>query len=400
MTRPPVFAGAASTEAMVCVARPAPASKPELGERRPVDGLGLRRHHPLEARIARLGDTGRHRHEGGHRAGDPLGARGRLAFGAKLRPFHIERGGERDARQAEQLGDGDRKGPRVPVGRFDGREHHVDGSERAHGGGEHPGGHERVGAAQDVIGHEHPARGTHRETAPHRGHGYLGAHRHEHDLAAVAFHELQRALEPVLVARVERTIGALANQQMVLAETGCALWLGNPLDQHGDVHRPMLAVARLDPQETGATVGHVYLDDIEVGLELVSEPRTITGADIEAFATLTGDHNPLHLDPASVADSSPYDAPIAHGLLITSISSGQTTDADDWALGIYLEESRRFVAPVFADDAIRTVTTVTDARRSRSKPDRGVVTMRVQVLNQRDELVQEGTDIVLVGARP
>lgn len=162
----------------------------------------------------------------------------------------------------------------------------------------------------------------------------------------------------------------------------------------------MLAVARLGPQETGATVSHVYLHDIEVGLELVSEPRTITGADIEAFAALTGDHNPLHLDPGSVADSSPYDAPIAHGLLITSISSGQTTDADDWALGIYLEESRRFVAPVFADDAVRTVTTVTDVRRSRSKPDRGVVTMRVQVLNQRDELVQEGTDIVLVGARP
>ncbi|HVF08466.1 MAG TPA: MaoC family dehydratase [Actinomycetota bacterium] len=144
---------------------------------------------------------------------------------------------------------------------------------------------------------------------------------------------------------------------------------------------------------------HVYLDDIEVGLELVSEARTITAADIGAFAELTGDHNPLHLDPASVVGPPPYDAPIAHGLLITSISSGQTTDADDWALGIYLEETRRFVAPVFAEDAIRTVSTVTDVRRSRSKPDRGIVTMRVRVLNQRDELVQEGTDIVLVGCR-
>lgn len=151
---------------------------------------------------------------------------------------------------------------------------------------------------------------------------------------------------------------------------------------------------------TGATGGHAYLQDIEVGLELVSLARTITTDDIEAFAELTGDHNPLHLDPTSVAGASPYDAPIAHGLLITSISSGQTTQADDWALGIYLEESRRFVAPVFAGDAVRTVSTVTDVRRSRSKPDRGVVTMQVRVLNQRDEVVQEGTDVVLVGARP
>lgn len=147
-------------------------------------------------------------------------------------------------------------------------------------------------------------------------------------------------------------------------------------------------------------MGHVYLEDIEIGLELVSEARTVTAADIEAFAELTGDHNPLHLDPASVDGASPYDAPIAHGLLITSISSGQTTEADDWSLGIYLEESRRFVAPVYAGDAVRTTSTVTEVRRSRSKPDRGVVTMQVRVLNQRDELVQEGTDVVLVGTRP
>jgi acyl dehydratase len=146
-------------------------------------------------------------------------------------------------------------------------------------------------------------------------------------------------------------------------------------------------------------VDRIYLEDIEVGLELVSEPRPITAADIAAFADLTGDHNPLHLDPASVGEDTPYGAPIAHGLLITSISSGQPTQADRWALGIYLEERRRFVAPVFEQDEIRTVSTVVETRRARSRPDRGVVTMHVRVLNQRDEVVQEGSDVVLVGAR-
>jgi len=146
-------------------------------------------------------------------------------------------------------------------------------------------------------------------------------------------------------------------------------------------------------------VDRTHLEEIEVGLELVSDPVTITSADIAAFAELTGDHNPLHVDAAAVGDASPFDAPIAHGLLVTSISSGQPTSADRWALGIYLEETRRFVAPGFAGDAIRTVSTVTEVRRSRSKPDRGVVTMQVRVLNQRDELVQEGVDLVLVACR-
>ena len=143
----------------------------------------------------------------------------------------------------------------------------------------------------------------------------------------------------------------------------------------------------------------IHLEDIEVGLELVTEPREVTAHDIAVFADLTGDHNPLHVDPAAVAEGSPYDDPIAHGLLVTSISSGQPTAADGWALGIYLEETRRFVAPVYAGDSIRTLSTVTDVRRSRSRPDRGVVTMDVRVVNQRDEVVQAGVDVVLVGAR-
>jgi acyl dehydratase len=45
------------------------------------------------------------------------------------------------------------------------------------------------------------------------------------------------------------------------------------------------------------------------------------------------------------------------------------------------------------------VSEVTEVRRSRSKPDRGIVTLRVQTLNQRDEVVLEGTDVLMVGAR-
>ena len=103
----------------------------------------------------------------------------------------------------------------------------------------------------------------------------------------------------------------------------------------------------------------IHLEDIVVGSVLESTARLITAHDIAAFADLTGDRNPLHGDPAAVAEGSPYDAPIAHGLLVTSLSSGQATAADEWALGIYLEESRTFRRPS---------TPATRSARSRGSP--------------------------------
>jgi acyl dehydratase len=121
-------------------------------------------------------------------------------------------------------------------------------------------------------------------------------------------------------------------------------------------------------------------------------------ADIEEFCDLSGDRNPLHTDDERAREAG-FAGRIAHGLLVVSIASGLASEEDEWAIGAYLEESRRFVEPVLPGDAIRSVSRVTDVRRSRSKPDRGIVTLAVQTLNQRDEIVLEGTDVVLVGSR-
>jgi 3-hydroxybutyryl-CoA dehydratase len=141
-----------------------------------------------------------------------------------------------------------------------------------------------------------------------------------------------------------------------------------------------------------------YLEDIEEGLEIVSEPGTITASEITSFCMLSGDHNPLHTDDA-YARSVGYRERMAHGLLVLSVTSGLRSLADDWSLNAYLEETRRFRAPVYPGDELRIVSRVTAVRRSASDPTRGIVTLEVEVRNQHGDLVQDGTDVVMVGAR-
>ena len=141
-----------------------------------------------------------------------------------------------------------------------------------------------------------------------------------------------------------------------------------------------------------------YLEDLTEGLKIETERRVVTAGDIDAFVELSGDRNALHTDDG-YARSAGFAGRIAHGLLVLSLESGLSSEADEWAIGAYLEESRRFVEPVLPGDAIHSVSEITRVRRSRSKPDRGIVTLHVETRNQREEIVLEGTDVVMVGAR-
>jgi acyl dehydratase len=141
-----------------------------------------------------------------------------------------------------------------------------------------------------------------------------------------------------------------------------------------------------------------YLEDIVEGLVIETERRVVTAADIDAFVELSGDRNPLHTDD-DAARTAGFAGRIAHGLLVLSIEGGLSSEADAWAMGTYLEESRRFIEPVLPGDEIHSVSEVESVRRSRSKPDRGIVTLKVETRNQRGDVVLAGTDVIMVGAR-
>ena len=146
-------------------------------------------------------------------------------------------------------------------------------------------------------------------------------------------------------------------------------------------------------------MGRIYLEDIEVGQEVTTGRRTISEADIMAFCGVSGDFNPLHTDEIFVREETPFWGRIAHGLLVLSISSGLRSDLDGWHLIAYLEAQRRFLAPTYAGDTIHARCRVESVRRSRSRPETGIVTLSVEVVNHDGEVVQAGTYVVLVGAR-
>lgn len=145
----------------------------------------------------------------------------------------------------------------------------------------------------------------------------------------------------------------------------------------------------------------MYLEDFKVDQEFTTAARTVTEADIVIFTGLSGDFNPLHIDE-EYCKTTQHGTRIAQGLLGASIASGlvsQLGHLRGTALG-FLGMTWRYTGVIRAGDTIRVRITVKEARASASKPDRGVLVRQLDVLNQRDEVVQTGEWSVLMLTRP
>lgn len=144
-----------------------------------------------------------------------------------------------------------------------------------------------------------------------------------------------------------------------------------------------------------------YLEDFHTGEVVRTGTRTITAEDIQVFADVTGDQNPLHTDPQFAA-TTPYGEIIAHGLLGLGVLTGLFEDLGIFrgtALAFLGIEDWAFRKPIFAGDTVSARMTVLDVRRSRSDPGRGIVTRRYELLGEDGGVLQEGTTTVLVRAR-
>ncbi len=141
----------------------------------------------------------------------------------------------------------------------------------------------------------------------------------------------------------------------------------------------------------------MYWEEWELGAEFESPGRTVTEADIVAFAGLSGDYNPLHINEEYCRNTI-FGGRIAHGPLVYAIAAGllfQLHLYDDTLIAFLGFENLKFTKPVKPGDTIHARIKVLEKRET-SNPDRGVMKRQLHVLNQRGEVVQEGIQAFLL----
>jgi 3-hydroxybutyryl-CoA dehydratase len=100
----------------------------------------------------------------------------------------------------------------------------------------------------------------------------------------------------------------------------------------------------------------MFIEDLSIG-QSAETSKTITQKDIEIFADLSGDHNPVHLD-AAFAASTQFKGIIAHGMLSASFISAIFGTTLPGKGTIYMGQTLKFLSPVHPGDTVRTVVTV------------------------------------------
>jgi 3-hydroxybutyryl-CoA dehydratase len=129
--------------------------------------------------------------------------------------------------------------------------------------------------------------------------------------------------------------------------------------------------------------------NLRVG-DTASLTRAVTDAAIRAFAEVTGDHNPIHLDDAFAATTR-FGRRIAHGMFGASLISAVLGNDLPGPGSIYLSQTLKFLAPVYLGDTVIARVTVTKVRDN--KP---IVTLECSCHNQRGEQLINGEAQVLV----
>jgi acyl dehydratase len=144
----------------------------------------------------------------------------------------------------------------------------------------------------------------------------------------------------------------------------------------------------------------MYFEEFEVGQRIISPGRTISEADVMAFAGLSGDFNSMHTD-AEYAKTTPFERRVAHGLLGLSVASGLAvrTGILEGTVLAFREISRwKFSAPIFLGDTIHVEIEV-EERKAIPRLGGGSLVLGVDVLNQDGTSVMKGRWSVLIRSR-
>ncbi|MEM0439503.1 MAG: MaoC/PaaZ C-terminal domain-containing protein [Sulfolobales archaeon] len=142
----------------------------------------------------------------------------------------------------------------------------------------------------------------------------------------------------------------------------------------------------------------LYYEDFSIGQVFETPARTITEADIVNFAGVSGDFYSLHTDEI-FASKTIFGGRVAHGLLTISIVTGlwmRLGIFEGSLIAFYGIDRLRFVKPVKIGDTIRARLTVIDKRL---KDSHGLVTIKNEVYNQKNELVAVFEAILMISRK-
>jgi len=148
--------------------------------------------------------------------------------------------------------------------------------------------------------------------------------------------------------------------------------------------------------------GYTYAD-LRVGMAFRSPGRTITDADLVAFAGLTGDYSELHTSDV-YARASQFGRRIAHGMLGLAYAHGlmwaRTGELRETAIAFLGINDWKFTGPIFVGDTIFVNYRIVELRDSKSKPAQAIAIFDVEVVTQDDRVVQRGRKALLVSKPP
>lgn len=130
-------------------------------------------------------------------------------------------------------------------------------------------------------------------------------------------------------------------------------------------------------------------EEIKVGDRAVLQ-RRITGEDIEKFAEVTGDKNPVHLDE-EYAKASFFGRRIAHGMLTAGLISNLLGNVLPGPGTVYLRQELKFLAPVYPGDTIEAGVEVLEKNDAKK-----ILRLKTSCRNQEGKAVLEGEALVML----
>ena len=145
-------------------------------------------------------------------------------------------------------------------------------------------------------------------------------------------------------------------------------------------------------------MGQKYFEDFALGEAFEIPSRTLTDSHFLMFAAITGDNHPIHYD-LEYCRARGFPERLAHGYLITVqtvLGASALSPMLQESIVAFLEQSSRFLKPVFVGDTIYPKLTVQELTPRRTT---GLVKLQSSIRNQHDDLVLDGHHAYIVKKR-